>query len=197
MGFIPDIYRILAKYDLLPVLSNFLCTGHFPSKTAWKFALNQHINMLCHRNKQLELAKMIPTTKAEVLFNANTPCAVWELCRVAPSMNPHCQRAICILSKTFSHFPGGIRLLCYVYTDSMYCHEIFHCSMNKPIREQLWQHVLACIGYEQYHTQFITQPETLQLCDILTGLQAFSFQNFELNHCIGACLRLLSKLTNA
>jgi hypothetical protein len=42
-GFIPDIYRLLQKYDLLYVIYTFIDTGVFPSKLKWKKILQMKV----------------------------------------------------------------------------------------------------------------------------------------------------------
>ena len=44
LGFIPDIVGILQKYSRSSHLMNYIFTGHFPSKFAWKNIINNTIN---------------------------------------------------------------------------------------------------------------------------------------------------------
>ena len=42
-GFIPDIVRILLKYDLMDFLTAYTLSDQFPSKSAWKKTVKKHI----------------------------------------------------------------------------------------------------------------------------------------------------------
>ena len=55
LGFIPDTIGILQKYSLSSHLMNYIFTGNFPSKFAWKNIINNTINDFEHEAKLLRM----------------------------------------------------------------------------------------------------------------------------------------------
>lgn len=48
LGFIPDVFRILQKYELLDYIDDYMTTGILPSEKFWKATITKRIT--CHQN---------------------------------------------------------------------------------------------------------------------------------------------------
>jgi len=60
VGFIPDIYKLLDKYQLVGYTLTFLKDALFPSKSVWRAILRQHV-----------LQSNTQTMKQELMHNGN------------------------------------------------------------------------------------------------------------------------------
>ena len=45
-GFLPEIVRILLKYDLMDTSTEYILQDRFPSKNSWKKVVNEHLESL-------------------------------------------------------------------------------------------------------------------------------------------------------
>ena len=65
LGFIPEIYRLLQKYNLTDYISNYLNYGTFPSKSCWKTILKEHV---IHAEKRRRLMSVCSRVSVETFI---------------------------------------------------------------------------------------------------------------------------------
>ena len=147
LGFIPDIYRILGKYDMLSYLESYIKHGTFPSKPAWKQLVIRtiaHLENLCWQNKtaardDLSIYRRVHTELC--------PLGLWE----CAWRNPMYQKPIAILVNIFS---GNIPLqfmrvttqiqsvskcmLCGKQPMSPVYHFVMECRATSVERNKFW-----------------------------------------------------------
>ena len=98
VGFIPDIYKLLDKYQLVGYILTLLQDALFPSKSAWRAILRQHV-----------LQSNTQTIKKELMHNGNewlSPNVVgtnrvsnlWSICRNSPSLSLVCRKLLRIIA---------------------------------------------------------------------------------------------------
>ena len=79
-GFIPDIYRIIVKYNLQNVLKTYMHTSCFPTKYEWKRILKHKIYEYDFNLYNEQLSTIIEGGQSSYMFNMLKPCAIWQLC---------------------------------------------------------------------------------------------------------------------
>ena len=103
-GFIPDLYRLLVKYDLLHYLEGFITYSTFPSKLKWKRILKSKVMERESRNMSSRLKSVMSEEHILNIFDNHGPCRIWQLLRRYPEMRRQCQTNVSVLSKLFSFF---------------------------------------------------------------------------------------------
>ena len=172
-GFVPDIYRLLSKYGLTGTFDAFLSTGDFPSKGVWKSIIKKRINDHFIAERYNRLLPVMPMHYINSIFNGVGPCNIWSLCRTTPICTQHCRSAIKVLGKLLSHYQGGTCQKCNNFVDNLYMHLLFICTENENARNSLWRYVNNHIGYDKFIYEFCDQSWSLQILDMITGLQKY------------------------
>ena len=101
-GYIPDMYRLICKYNLLDYFKSYLETSLFPPKYAWKKILKQNIFENDHIRMSVKLSSFMEDAQVIHVFNICKPCHVWQVCRERPEMKSQCQTVVLVLAKLFA-----------------------------------------------------------------------------------------------
>ena len=168
-GFIPDLYRLLVKYDLLHYLEGFITYSTFPSKLKWKRILKSKVMERESRNMSSRLKSVMSEEHILNIFDNHGPCRIWQLLRRYPEMRRQCQTNVWVLSKLFSFYRLEMCTKCNKMVDNKLIHTIQSCSVNKYYRTQLWNSILQYAGIQVY-CNFISNDSLVQICDLLAGL---------------------------
>jgi hypothetical protein len=78
-GILPDIYRLLQKYQLCDVLHTYTDTGSFPSKIAWKRTLTKHIIDTEKLNRYNRLMTSDHGDLLRAMITVNEPHVLWQI----------------------------------------------------------------------------------------------------------------------
>ena len=191
-GFIPDIYRLLTKYNMHDILSVFIQTANFPSKNMWATFVGKCITDIASREmmQQHHLLVSLPTVYP-TLFDPNAPSCVWQLLRKMPNLRKQCFCAMQILAKLFSKMFITKCRKCDLYSDNIVCHVMFHCVKVQEYRKNLWSAIIYTFGLEVYN-QHIQGTKEDQICDIISGMYLYSRYSSE--SFVIVCLNLLYKM---
>lgn len=196
-GFIPDIYKILHKYDLIDILSSYCKTGVFPSKCRWKTVVNNNI-----KTKQMNLLQERVMTDGSLCdyciiqsLSEVKPCDFWKISQFNRTLLKTAQASIKLTVLLFSKPYVCTCRKCNSYTDNIVMHLSFECEKTVHIRDMLWTSLLHFLGNNAY-AKFITMQPRLQLIHILSGLQNFHLVDSEVkDECLKStmafCFRLL------
>ena len=168
-GFIPDVCRLLVKYELLHYLEGFVSNSTFPSKFKWKRILKSKVLERDSRNMSSRLNAVMSDEHIFNIFDGHGPCQIWQLLRRYPEMRRQCQTSVCVLSKLFSFCRPEICTKCNKLVDNKIIHTIQFCPVNTCYRRQLWDSVLEYGGIRVY-CKYISNNSSVQICDLLAGL---------------------------
>ena len=129
-GFIPDIKRILSKYDLETYLTDYLTSGIFPTKHQWKSAIKLAIfNRECYE-WCIRTQGDSDFTRFKLVNNSLEICNAWKVCKKHPES-----------LKEIKHL---VRLCCTLATgETTTCK---HCG--RLYRDQLQHNLFDCHNYD-------------------------------------------------
>ena len=147
-GFIPDIVRILHKYDLMDTLKEYILWDRFPSKHLWKKIVKEHV----HEHHNVIWQDKINCHEQLTLFaevhpdNGVSPW--WLLANNNPDYHQQINDVLRLLSGSFQ-IKGKRVNKPETYSD--YCdicskdyvnpieHSLLHCSGSSRARGKLWE----------------------------------------------------------
>jgi len=193
MGFIPDIYRILHKFNLIHVLESFIKYGVFPSKATWKNTIKINVNFLYMNDRNTKLDMLLSQHHYMHMFKSPDICIFWSIYKQNKSLKAACYNAVKILGKMFSYSGNELCTKCEYNTNNLLSHKIFHCTANSLNRDSMWLHVISFIGITSFF-EYTAQNVKDQLLDLLTGFENYE-SSTEREIRISTCLTDLLKLT--
>ncbi|PJE78122.1 hypothetical protein CI610_02944 [invertebrate metagenome] len=166
-GFIPDIVRILKKYNLYEYIVLFLDDGSFPNKIHWKSLIyksvsNYETNAWLHR-----MSNDADFTRFLLLHDDLKPHYLWQLALRHPNFLYNIGY---IMKLIVTVRVSNVQLLCHhcglFYTDFV-THVILQCSVTDNIRDNLWC-IIASISSIELSTYLHSLPD-YSLIHILLG----------------------------
>ena len=126
-GYIPDVYRLICKYNLSDYLKRYLETSIFPSKYAWKKILKQNIIENDHIRMSVSLTSFMEEDQVIHVFKLCKPCRIWQICRERPEMKSQCQTVVSVLAKLFSFSRPEVCTKCDNLVENKVEHIINYC----------------------------------------------------------------------
>ncbi|KAH3828960.1 hypothetical protein DPMN_130948 [Dreissena polymorpha] len=129
-GLIPDIYRLLQKYSLIPTLETYLESGVFPGKMAWKRTIKNSVRMT-NRQKRSDNANEITCLDDSKLFEADRPVTAIVMFKTAPSLSVINHTSTKILNITMSRQFASKCAICNKFMDSIVNHTLWFCEKNR------------------------------------------------------------------
>ncbi|KAK3098279.1 hypothetical protein FSP39_017911 [Pinctada imbricata] len=141
-GFIPDILNVLASYDLLSYLTQWLQDGLFPDKKSWKRIVKGTITQSQIRDRNIRMENDDDFLTFRVIFADSNSHFIWRL----PSNSHELQlcKFVCKLIATRCKTMREIFIcqLCNdVFTD-VFQHAAINCPFTLHIRDLWWQDVI-------------------------------------------------------
>ena len=145
-GFIPDIVRILHKYDLMDTLKEYILWDRFPSKHLWKKIVKEHVHE--HHNViwQYKINSHEQLTLFAEVHPDNGVSPWWLLANNNPDYPQQINDVLRLLSGSFQR-----KRVNKQETYSDYCdicskdyvnpieHSLLHCSGSSRARGKLWE----------------------------------------------------------
>lgn len=170
-GFIPDICRIINKYDLNDILNAYCNAGVSPTKATWKRIVSGNIKL----NQLSSLRSRIMSDSSlcdYLLIQALTevsPCHFWLLSKSNRGMLKFSQAGVKLTHLLFSKPYIQECKKCRKFMDNIALHLSFYCERTANARATLWENVYRYCGHDAF-TKLISCPPKLQLIHILSGL---------------------------
>jgi hypothetical protein len=176
LGFLPDIYKLLAKYNLTSYMNIFLETSRFPSKGAWKSILQCNLFQREINLRYENLCQKLSLEHISNIFNIGGQCKFWIYSKNFPAARLYCFSALTILAKLFSFNKIEACKKCNCVVENSTLHLLMSCSCNEQIRVRMWKAIISNCGITAYKRLISTSPLN-QVLDLLAGVY-FDDKNF-------------------
>ncbi len=142
LGFIPDIHRILIKYNLEDVFSRFRTHGVVPNATSWKKTVVKAIE-----KKELETWRHRVSTDPDICHFQQihpdvAPHIAWHVAKLYPELK---EAAIFMVQLCAAWRPGkvtGVCELCESDYPDLLTHMICSCVETETVRDNLWCQII-------------------------------------------------------
>ena len=141
-GFIPDIFRLLAKYEFLTFLSGWLENGHFPEKYVWKKIVRVSVSS-AHNTSRLDRMLSDPDLRDfQRIFEYSEPSLIWK----SPT-NSHDISVCKFICKLYSipvydmNDQRNMCPLCNALIVNIFRHAACSCQLTQCIRDQWWSDI--------------------------------------------------------
>ena len=193
LGFFPDIYRVLGKYGLTNVLTEYLENATFPSANSWKRIINQSVK---RHTENYIFAKIDADQSLKdftLIQSELKPCKLWYFNRLYRHQLKHCYAAIQIIARLFSRKYQMICSLCKQKVESLATHLILFCPFNECKREQMWAELHIFAGDANFTTLINLTPQQ-QILQLLSGCLDLQFTDEKRVGCFKLCIKHLHKL---
>ena len=166
-GFIAENNRLLQKYQLEHILSEYLQDGVFPGKFAWK----RMIKSKAHEIARLSWYERISSPELirfNLLHGDFSPHWVWQFCKENRKMLKPCTSVVRLLSSVSSlPFVESICAHCQSNYDNLLDHCIHDCIYLYRPRAQFFQEIFF-LGAD-IHMYLAMQPKQTQVNLLLGG----------------------------
>jgi len=183
-GFMPDIYRLLGKYNLLDVVESFINTSFFPSRYQWKRLVRGCVNSKGSNSRHIYmLGKGCFSAYLQNCCNILSPSPIWFLAQQYPHMLPECQSTAILLSKLFCNDFAKTCEKCGDSVSNLTLHIVHYCSKNETIRQRLWGKLLEFCGHNTYRC-FIQLNARDQVTHLTFGLCHFIENDLDREQCL-------------
>ena len=192
MGFIPEIDRLLKKYNLLSYLTKFLETGSFPSKLVWKSTIHRTVTSVAEAewfNRVNSCTNLRNFLQVKPILQL--PTEIVYLSRFDTRLKRSCELFLLIVCKLFSDTFTNKCPKCLSDIDSVVEHMLCFCKYTLELRVELYNNILTLYGMRIFVKFINMQPRirtiTVLMCfrNILNeDAKALVFQRM--------CYRLLS-----
>ena len=147
-GFLPDIVRILHKYDLMDILTEYILLDRFPSKYLWKKIVREHVYAHHNRQWQDKINSHEQLAMFAEIHPVNEVSPWWLLADKNPDYLEQINDVLRLLCGSFKIRVNRVNRP-EVYSD--HCdicnndyvnpveHVLLHCSGTGHLREELWE----------------------------------------------------------
>ena len=147
LGFVPDIFRIVRKYNLQYVLDTYIRQGSFPSKCRWKTILISNLHKPTERERIDYLLDVFPNYPTAGKSNN-----VWSVARSNPKLTPLIAKLVRIAGSLLSREFTQRCSLCNLLAKQVTVHKICFCMANRDRQIKLWDTVIQIHGLNTYIT---------------------------------------------
>ena len=179
-GFVPDIYRICKKYNLLFALDSYVSHGNFPCKATWKRIIDSNI-MISHMSTfQSRVNSDVDLNIFQIVQSEQygTPSHIWLLSKNDRSKLKYSQIIVKLINRLFSRPYITNCIECNRLTDNIVIHVFLYCPNRFGKREIFWMHIYECFGKAIFST-IMGLPPLQQLLHLMSGLRNFVSQELE------------------
>ncbi|KAH3773799.1 hypothetical protein DPMN_175168 [Dreissena polymorpha] len=153
-GLIPDIYRLLQKYSLMPTLETYLKSSVFPGKMAWKRTITNSV-IITNRKRRSEIANKITCLDDSKLFEADRTLTAIVISKTSPSLSVN-HKSMKNLSMAMSRQFASKCAICFKFSDSIVNHTLWFCEKTESKRTKLIVELYRVIGHCRF-MQFMTR----------------------------------------
>ncbi|MES9880604.1 MAG: reverse transcriptase family protein [Sedimenticola sp.] len=145
-GFIPDIFRIIAKYGLDHILWSFIDSGVFPSKYAWKQTVHSHILEHESRNWFQRVQSSDHLSDFLLVHNSVSTFKLWSLSMADHTLLDQCRSAVYLQGRFFAEARVQYCRRCELCSDNIILHHLYECVYLKSEREKFWRELMLKCG---------------------------------------------------
>lgn len=174
-GFVPDIYRILQKYNLCYVLLSYIDSGLFPSKSIWKAMIRQHVIQPDKTARYGLLANRMNSLVVGNMFHSSLPNKLWILSRIQSKTLTLCKKLFNVISLFYSSKYIRCCERCSFLTDDIIIHRLCYCPTNNSMRNVINENIIYTKGLAFYLDTMFECPR--RRCETLFSLATDIKQN--------------------
>ena len=172
-GFMPDIYRILGKYHLTEILTEYISSAFFPTLRQWKKRLKLNI----HKSAEFDFrARVIQEDSLNNFLNIQgeiAPNSIWYFSQLYRDYLPYCRTVTFIIGKLFARKYSTICPKCNLITDTVAEHLILFCSANNTLRHSLLCNIHKICGSNKYD-QLCNLSPLNQIIELVSGFPSLN-----------------------
>ena len=167
MGFVPEIDRLLKKYNLSFYLTTYMNSGVFPSKTEWKSILRLSVTSFA---ESAWYDRVISNTNLRDFLQIKPvlqyPTEFLYLSRSHSRFKKSCDLFLMSVCKLFSDTFTNKCPKCLLDIDSIVQHIFRSCRYTLQSRIDIYHHTLLLYG-RQVFTQFIKMQPRIRTITVL------------------------------
>ena len=147
-GFLPQIVRILLKYDLMDTLTEYILQDRFPSKNIWKKLVNEHVYEHYNKHWRDKIIKHGQLPMFAEIHSINEVSIWWLIGNSYPDHLEQINDVLRLLCGSFEirgkrvNKPEMCRNHCDICSNDYVNpveHALLHCTGSSQQREELWE----------------------------------------------------------
>ena len=182
IGFIPDVYKLLQKYDLLAYLQAYLEDGQFPPRRQWKSIVGRSVERRARDDltRRLQASDQWGVTVNVIERDNCSP--LWRVAKDNPRLLGMCKTILNSIGNIVSRQFLQVCELCNFHTDNLTVHKMCHCHVLERRRRCVWTCLYGCVGATKYgsFTQLNDFEQCAYLFRLVTELNDLQFVYFAL-----------------
>jgi hypothetical protein len=187
------MYRTLSKYRLTHFFSNFLSSGHFPSKLSWKKVVRKSVDDFERSQRFSDMLldeSFSPFTS--ICSELLSPVPPWLLGKLNPCYFSKCSYVVKLLGLLFCREFLQSCYKCQFLTYNLAEHLVFECPNNEISRNQLWLDIYSVVGVRTF-LSFTRMNKKLQICSLCFGLCNLINDDLNREKCLKIACNFLAK----
>jgi len=126
-GFVPDIYRLLGKYNLKIFLHTYASTASFPNKTTWRRNVNQAVHGYVENNHSSNANGESRLVSFISIHSKVKPSILWIFSTMYRHYLQQCRITMKLLAKYFSRQYCTKCRTCSNETNEIVLHTTMYC----------------------------------------------------------------------
>ena len=175
-GFMPDIYRILGKYQLTYVLTEYISSAFFPTLRQWKKRLKSNIHKSAEFDFRSRLIQDYSLNNFLKIQGEITPNSIWYFSQLYRDYLPYCRTVIFIIGKLFARKYLTVCPKCKLITETVVEHLILFCSSNNTLRHSLLCKIHKLCGLIKYD-QLCNLSASNQIIELVSGFPSLNMSD--------------------
>ena len=150
IGYIPDAYRILQKYDLMNVLRSYVQDGNFPTKRQWKKIVERKVVMNIKNEIQSRIKGNDQWGVTVHVIDSNNYSPLWRVAKDNPRIIKVCKTIMNSIGMFVSRQYVRECRHCCLKTVNLVIHKLCYCHLLEDKRKHLWTTLIECIGITEF-----------------------------------------------
>ena len=151
LGFLPEVYRLIQKYELQQYVDLYLESGEFPTNYMWKSILKRNV---LNREKSDRVERLKDNELYADMFDSalssTSPSLLWTVMRENMTLSNTCRTLNTMLGTMVSReFPLRCNR-CNRMHDNIVVHNVCFCLKMNCKRNTLWDNLLRTIGIQEF-----------------------------------------------
>ena len=193
-GFIPDIYKLLCKYQMANYFQSYISAGIFPSKYQWKRILRCSIRKYEVTQRQVAMGRDLNFAPyLENIVDVLTPVPIWLLCKECPQLLKDCQKTVKLLSWLYSIEFIQMCDHCGDLFVNKALHVVFDCAQNECARQKFWKDIYTSFGCSIY-VSLVKLDQKSQIVNLCFGLCQLLISDEARVNCLKLCVNTFSNM---
>lgn len=188
LGFIPDVYTLIVKYNLMDYLWSYIDNGIFPSKNQWKVILQRHIVQQIKNDtyNQLILQNVDATNIINNTIISEQYSPLWILAQINPKLKFVCKILLRTIGQLISRPYLNTCKRCKLSNENCIVHIMCYCHKKEMQRALLYEHLYRCIDHDTFLNFVNSDAKTqcLNLLELSSNITDGHFSNYHLTKCM-------------